>query len=167
MGQQFRKIKVKVKRSGVVVRAKKGYLAQEQPPPNPSKLNQLLRGGVRSRLGSIAVGVSARIDPSPTMPNASRLFLAIYRNEIQSKQTNGQFNGAIDIVCVQESKREKALNDLNKTLNLSAAADRFRAIRSKALTAGEDIALRPDTESVRVCGDGPFEWGKRIGYSEG
>ncbi len=147
---KFHKIKVKVKRGGVVVRTKKGYLAQEQPAPNPGKLDQLLREAIWSPLDSTALGVSARIDPSPTMPNASRLFFALDPNEIQFKQANDKFNGAIDVVFVQQTKRGKSLADLKKTLNLSATADRFAVIRSKALTAGEDLALRADTDAVRI-----------------
>ena len=68
-------------------------------------------------------------------------------NEIQFKQTNDKFEGAIDVVFAQETTGGQALTDLKKTLNLSASVDRFTAIRSKALNAGEGVALRPEKRS--------------------
>ncbi len=147
---KFHRIKVKVKRSGVAVRTKKGYLAQELVAPTPGKLDQLLHEAVWSPLDSTAIGVTARIDPSPALPNASRLFFAVDPAEIQFKQENSKYGGSVDIVFVQQTKRGKLITDVKKTLNITATPAQFEALKTKGLAAGEDLKINPDTEAVRI-----------------
>jgi VWFA-related protein len=147
---KFHKIKVKVKRSGVSVRTKKGYLAREQPAPTPGKLAQLLHEAVWSPLDSTAIGVTARIDPSPALPNASRLFFALNPAEIQFTQENNKYGGSFDIVFVQQTKRGKLIADVKKTLNITATPAQFDDLKTKGLVAAEDLKLNPDTETVRI-----------------
>ncbi len=147
---KFHRIKVKVNRSGVSVRTKKGYLAQEQTPPTNIKLDQLLQEAVWSPLDSTAIGLTARIDPSPTAPNASRLLFHVNASEIQFKERDNKFAGSLDILFVQETKRGKHLTNARKTLNITATPIQLQNLMEKGFAAGEDLALNPDTEAVRI-----------------
>jgi len=147
---KFHKIKVKVTRSGVSVRTKKGYLAQERVTPPPNKLEQILHEAVWSPLDSTLIGVTARIDPSPAIPNASRLFFAIDPAEIQFGEANSKYTGSLDIVFVQQTKRGKLVANLKKTLNITATPAQFAELKTKGLAAGEDLKISPDTQAVRI-----------------
>ncbi len=147
---KFHRIKVKVDRSGVNIRTKKGYLAQEQTPPTTLKLDQLLQEAVWSPLDSTAIGITARIDPSPTTPNASRFLFHVNASEIQFKEQNNKFLGSLDIVLVQQTKRGKHLTNARKTLNITATPVQLQDLMQKGFAAGEDLALNTDTEAVRI-----------------
>lgn len=147
---RFHKIKVKVDRSGLVVRTKKGYLAKEQPAPTPGKLDQTLHEAVWSPLDATTIGVSARIDPSPALTNASRLYFAVDPNEIQFKPENDRYAGSLDIVFVQQTKRGKLIANTKKTLNLTVTPVQLDLLKKQGLRAGEDLKLNSDTQAVRI-----------------
>ena len=147
---KFHRIKVKVQRSGVSLRTKKGYFAQEQPAPDTARLAQLLHEAVWSPLDSTLIGVRARIDPSPALPEAARLLFAIDPGEMHFKQEGDKFAGALDVVFVQETRKGKRLADARNTISLKATPAQFAALKTQGLSAGQDLKLNPDTESVRI-----------------
>jgi VWFA-related protein len=147
---KFHRLKVKVNRSGVTIRTKKGYFAQAQSVPNPGRLEQILHEAVWSPLDSTSIGLNARIDPSPALPNASRLVFWVDPAEIQFHQQNENYLAAIDVVLVQQTKRGKLLANVKKTLNITVTAAQFAALKSRGLRAGEDLALNQDTDAVRI-----------------
>jgi VWFA-related protein len=148
---KFHKIKVKVKRSGVSVRTKKGYFAQEASALTPTKLDDALREAVWSPLDSTMIGLTVRIDPSPALPNATRVVFAIDPNDLQFKRReDGKYAAALDVVVLQETKRGKRLADSKKTINMAATPEQYNLMSQKGLEAGEDLAVTPETEAIRV-----------------
>lgn len=147
---KFHRIKVKVQRSGMSLRTKKGYFAQEQPTPNTAMLNQLLHEAVWSPLDSTSIGVTARIDPSPALPEAARMIFAVDPGEINFKEEDGNFSGSLDVVLVQETRKGKRLTDFKKTLTFKVTSAQLATLRTQGLSAGQDLKLNADTESVRV-----------------
>jgi hypothetical protein len=148
---QFHKLKVKVRRSGVVVQTKKGYFAIRQPAPTPVQLDQVLHEAVWSPLDSTAITVAARIDPSTTLPNASRLFFILNPAELRFQQDNNlHYRGSLDVVFAQRTKRGKQIADFKKTLSLSMTAAQFDTLKTDGLKAEENLPLNPDTDAVRI-----------------
>jgi len=147
---KFHKIKVKVKRSGVSVRTKKGYFATEQPAPDARKLDEILHEAVWSPLDSTTIGLTARIDPSPALPNASRLFFAVDPAELQFQTADQKYRGSLDVVFVQQTKRGKLIADFKKTLTLTLTPAQLDQLKAKGLTVGQDLTLNPETQAVRI-----------------
>ncbi len=147
---RYHKIKVKVKRSGVAVRTKKGYFAQEQPVPTPAKLEQILRDTLWSPLDATTLEVSARIDPSPALPNASRVYFGLNTTEVQFKQEKERWASSLDVIFAQQTKRGKLLTDYKQTINIHATPEQYAALRAKGLTAGRDLTLNPETQAIRI-----------------
>ena len=146
---KFHKIKVKVNRSGVTVRTKKGYLAQEQAPPTPAKLDQILHDAIWSPLDATSIGLTARLEPSPTA-NAKRLLFQVDASEIQFTPQADKYKGSMDVVFVQQTKRGAMLTNSKKTVSMSATTAQLEALRANGLSAGEDLSLNPDTQAVRI-----------------
>lgn len=148
---KFHKIKVKVNRSGVTVRTKKGYFAREQRAPNAAKLNEVLRQAIWSPLDSASIGVSARIDPSTILPNASRLVFMVDPAEVLFAEAGGKkYLGSLDLLFVQHTKRGNRITGEKKTININIRAQRFEELKKKGLMAGQDVAVNSDTEEIRV-----------------
>jgi hypothetical protein len=64
----YHKIKVAVNRSGMNVRTKKGYLAQDKPIPTGAQLEDMLKKTVWSPLDSTRLAITARIDLARSSP---------------------------------------------------------------------------------------------------
>lgn len=148
---KFHKIKVKVDRSGVTIRTKKGYFAREQMVPNAAKLDEVLRQAIWSPLDSTNIGVSARIDPSTILPNASRLVFMVDPSEVLFADASGKrYLGSLDVLFVQHTKRGSRVAGEKKTVKIDITAQRFEEFKKRGLTAGQDIAVNSDTEAIRV-----------------
>ena len=147
---KFHKLKVKVKRSGAVVRTKKGYLATEQPTPTPKRLSQALQEAVWSPLDSTTIGVMARIDPSAALPNASRFTFVLDPAEIQFQPEDINSRGSIDLVMVQQTKDGKRIATVKKTLTFSVTPAQMSVMRVQGMRAGQDVPVNAETESVRI-----------------
>jgi VWFA-related protein len=148
---KFHKIKVKVNRSGVSLRTKKGYFAQEANALTPTKLDETLREAIWSPLDSTMIGLTVRVDPSPALPNATRVVLAVDPNDLHFEQRqDGKYAAAMDVVFVQETKRGKRLTDTKQTMSMAATPAQYDAIKKSGFAAGKDLPIGPDTESIRV-----------------
>lgn len=147
---KYHKIKVRVSRSGINVRTKKGYFAQEQPAPTPAKLARILQDALWSPLDSTTLEVSARIDPSTALPNASRIYFALNAADLQFTSDKDRLANSFDVVFAQQTKKGKLLTDVRQTVNIHVTPEQYSALRAKGITAGRDLAINPDTEAVRI-----------------
>ncbi len=148
--QKFHRIKVKVRRSGVSVRTKKGYYARSERTPSAKELARATYDAVWSPLDASSIGLSAQIDPSPGVPLASRITMLVDPLDLTFKQTPGRLNGSADLIIAQLTKRGKRIADKRETINLALKPETYQAIVKDGLRLMEDVKLGPETESVRL-----------------
>jgi VWFA-related protein len=149
-GSKYHKINVTVKRPGVKIRTKKGYLAKETPTLSSGQLDDVLRKAVWSPLDSTQLAVTARINPSPALPNASRLGFVLLPEEIQFRQEGGKFHADLDIAFVQERKRGQRITDLKRNFKIDVTPERFQVMAQSGIVLSEDLPIEPDTVAVRI-----------------
>ncbi len=148
--QKFHKIKVKVRRSGVSVRTKKGYFASSERTPSAKDLARATYDAMWSPLDASSIGLSAQIDPSPGVALASRITALVDPLDLTFKQTPGRFNGSADVIIAQLTKRGKRIADKRETINLALKPETYQAIVKDGLRFTEDVKLGPETESIRL-----------------
>jgi VWFA-related protein len=149
-GNKYHKINVVVKRAGVKARTKKGYLAKENPTLSSGQLDDVLRKAVWSPVDSTQLAVTARIDPSPVLPNASRFGFVLLPEEIRFRQEGGKFHANLDVAFVQERKRGERVTDLKRNFKIDVTPERFQAMAQSGIVLSEDLAIEPDTVAVRI-----------------
>jgi VWFA-related protein len=147
---KYHHIKVSCKRSGISLRTKKGYFAQEQAPPTNIQLDRTIRDAVWSPLDATSIGILARIDPSPALPNASRIFFRLNPAELQFAQVDGRYKDALDVLFVQQTRKGQALVKEKETLSLALTPQNYQKILQTGLLPGKDLKLDPNTQAVRV-----------------
>ena len=147
---KFHHIKVKVRRPGLDVRTKKGYYARERLQPSSDELAHATFDAIWSPLDASSIGLRAHIDPSPELPNASRIVMRLTAQDIQFGQKDGRHDASIDMIFVQLTHRGKRLADERKTLALDLKPATYQKIMHDGLSAGGDLRLNNDTESIRV-----------------
>jgi hypothetical protein len=140
-GSKYHKINVTVKRPGVKIRTKKGYLAKETSTLSSGQLDDVLRKAVWSPLDSTQLAVTARIDPSPALPNASRLGFVLLPEEIQFRQEGGKFHADLDIAFVQERKRGQRITDLKRNFKIDVTPERFQVMTQSGIVLSEICQL--------------------------
>ncbi len=148
---RYHKIKVKVKRSGAEVRAKKGYFAERQQNLTDRDLTLRIRDAIWSPLDAAGVGLLASIVPSPTVPSASRILLKVSSSDISFVQDQGVYKANVDVLFATINKRGGVRPpDQRSTLNLQLKPDTYTRVMSEGLSAGRDVGVSPETESIKV-----------------
>ena len=147
---RYHKLKVSVRRPGVNVRTKQGYLAQDKPTPTGSQLEDTLKNAVWSPLDSTKLSVAARVDPSATLPNASHFSFVITPSELNLRQENGRYKGALDLLVIQCRKGGERSAEPKKTINLALTPERYQVMLQNGIVLREDLTMRPDTVAVRI-----------------
>ncbi|MGC2660691.1 MAG: VWA domain-containing protein [Bryobacteraceae bacterium] len=147
---KFHHIKVSCKRPGVGIRTKKGYFAQEQTPPNALEVQRTLHDAVWSPLDSTTIGILARITPSPSVPNASRILFRVNPSELRFSQADGRYKDSIDVLFVQQTRNGKPLVNEKQTMDLAILPQNYQKLLQTGLVPGKDLTIDPGTEAIRI-----------------
>ncbi|HLH04168.1 MAG TPA: VWA domain-containing protein [Bryobacteraceae bacterium] len=147
---RFHNIKVSVKRSGVHIRTKKGYLAQDLPAPNDKQADDLLRQALWSPLDSAALSLTARTDASNTKPGATVFTYILDLSELRLKEHDGKYEGKLDVVFAQENKRGQILASVRKQLTLGLHPDTYQTLLQRGLGLSQEVELNPAAGAVRI-----------------
>ena len=147
---RYHKLKVTASRSGVNVRTKQGYLAQDRPTPTSAQIEDTLKKAVWSPLDSTQLSVAARVDSSATLPNASRFAFAITPSEMNLRQENGRYMGELDLLVIQRRKGGEQAAEPKKTIKLALTPERYQSILQNGMVLTEDLTIHADTFAVRI-----------------
>ena len=121
-----------------------------KPTPTDAQLEDVLKKAVWSPLDSTKVAITARIDPSPAFPNASRFSFAIDPAGVDFQQEDGKYRGQVDVLFVQQRKGGEYAAELKKTLTIAVTPERYKVLRANGVILTEDLRIHPDTVAVRI-----------------
>jgi VWFA-related protein len=149
---RFRDIKVKVRRSGVEVRHRSGYLAlPARPTKDPAVRRNSMFDALSSPLDATGIGISATAGGAPDANNQFSLNVVIDARSISLERRGETWEGLVDLAIVQALPDGKLVNSADMTLTLRLTAE----ARDRALAAGlpvtRSFSLRPDAYQVRVA----------------
>lgn len=147
---RYHKVKVTVRRPAVNVRTKQGYLAQDMPTSTSAQIEDTLKKAVWSPLDSTRLFVAARVDPSSTLPNASRFSFAITPSEMKLRHENGRYIGELDVLVIQHRKGGEQAAEPKKTITLALTPERYQRILQNGMVLTEDLTIHTDTVAVRI-----------------
>lgn len=147
---KFRQITVKVNRSDVDVRHRKGYLALAPPERIGTKARaDALNGVARNPLEATAIGLMAEIDQS-------NLIVRVDAGALTWDQRGDTREGVIDILIAQSLPDGRVFTIKEGTINLSADAERYALMLKEGFTLTASVALHPDAYRLHVVvSDGP------------
>jgi hypothetical protein len=108
------------------------------------------RNAVWSPLDSTKLAITARIDPSPALPNASRFSFAIDPAGVDFQQKDGKYRSQVDVLFVQQRKGGEHAAELKKTLTIAVTPERYEEMRANRVILTEDLKIHLDTVAVRI-----------------
>ena len=147
---KFREITVKVNRSGLDVRHRKGYLAL--PAAGAAKDRaEVLEGVVRNPLEATGIGLTAQIDRADGQaPNEANLVIQVDPASLTWVQKDAMREGAIDVLIAQSAPDGQTYKIKETMVSLSADAERYTQMAKEGFTLTIKVALRSDAYRLHV-----------------
>jgi VWFA-related protein len=147
---RFRDIKVKMKRPGLDVRHRKGYLALPPTETPRGKIGQAVAQALQSPLQTSTIAVGVRIQPVAGSPNEFNLAIRLDPRPITLEQKGENWEGTIALAVAQTNAGGKVFKDFDGNIELPLT----RAQRDKLLTEGlsinKKLSLRDDAAQVHI-----------------
>ena len=148
---KFHKLKVEVKRKGVDVRYRKGYLAIKDQAPTEKQRNAQLREAVTSPIEATAIAINARTDPSDKPDQGTlRLITQIFGQDITLQPEGERWVGTVDMVFVQRAADGTVVGNLSQTLNLNLLKPRYDALIKDGMVVTKYLTPDPKAYQIRV-----------------
>jgi VWFA-related protein len=154
---QFRGVNVRVKRPGLEVRARKGYVAPRGRPPAGTPPPSLKASAeMRDALNSpIAVsGLPMSVVAAPLLgakPNASVLVaLEVEGSRLKFKDEGGTFSNDIEVVIMAADEKAKIRDGARDVAQLRLKADTHAAVMRYGVRILRRLALPPGRYQLRI-----------------
>ena len=148
---KFREIKVQVKRPGLHLRYRRGYLALPEATFDSKKREVLMRAAVDSPLDDTSLGLEAHLHVVD-VPGAMTLKteLLVYSRDLTLVAQGDRWAGTVDVLFVQRGTDGKELAGELKTLNLNLVRKTYDEIMKKGLGLTRNLPLAPGAAQLRV-----------------
>jgi VWFA-related protein len=146
LDSKFHELKVLVKRPGMEVRFRKGYLAVPDPGPTDDQRSIDIEDAIWSPLEATGVGFAGRID---AQGGSRRITLMLNRDQLSFVENNGKRTGLIDIVFVQQTADGGELERIEQKLPLSLSPAQYEAL-SQGFELDRSITPLPKAVQIRV-----------------
>jgi hypothetical protein len=149
---QWRRIKIRVKRPGVQLRHRPGYYALPEPTSTKTNRFALTLSAASSPLEATALGLTAR----PEFTDSSRTMLKILIDvesrglQLQREQGN-RFVGAFDVSFTQFDREGRRLRYLTQTVDMKLTSKTLSAMHKDGLVIERLLELVLGTTEVRVA----------------
>jgi hypothetical protein len=137
---KFRRLKVDVRRSGVDVRHRSGYLAL---PSEVAKGDSTLADFVRSSLDATAIGPIVNAE-------GSNVGIKVDAGGITLRPAGNLFDVAIDILIAHSMPNGELVKSFDKTLNLQLSREQRDQILQEGFTMSRTVDIRPSATALHV-----------------
>lgn len=144
---KFRDISVKVNRSGVELRHRKGYLAVPAVARNAKTRLDALGRVLQSPIEASGISLSAQIARAK---NEGTVVVRIDPESLTWQQNQDVREAVIDVVIAQSAPDGKYYTIKETTVNLAADADRYRQMVEDGLTLSSNFTAVPNAYRLHV-----------------
>lgn len=146
---KFHKLGVKVKRPGVDVRFRKGYVDTKEKPLDEKVRQAELRDSVWSPLDATAIGVSIVIKPDAEK-NQLMVALQIDGRNISLEPSGDRHNGKLDLLFIQKDNQGHQFNGLNDNLEMRLSDNNYRKVMTNGMFYQKMLDRHPQATQLRV-----------------
>src|SRR5258706_5995483 len=148
---KFHEIKVKVARSGVDVRYRKGFVAFTAQTPTEKEIKAEILNAIQTPLDGTGIGVNARINPvDKPKPGNVQIIAQIDQTNIVLQAQNDRWVGAVELSWVQVAPDGKLLNVETQSLNMNLKKDRYDDIQKRGILLTKVIEPVENASHMRI-----------------
>ncbi|HEY3120910.1 MAG TPA: VWA domain-containing protein [Vicinamibacteria bacterium] len=146
----FHKIEVKVRRPGVEVRHRKGYLALPAPRLDPTKRQAALLDAVRSGLEATGIGLTAHVEKGAA-PGQLDVALRLDPASVALQKVGERWEGAFDLAIMQGLAGGSLFPSLETTVELRLTDDLRARMLKQGLVVNRKVPLRDDALALHIA----------------
>lgn len=148
---KFHELKLQVKRKGVNVRYRKGYIAFKDEPLTPARIDNEIRTAVWSPIESSAINLTGRVDRvDKPQPNLLRVMLSTDIRKFHLEARDDRMVGKVEVLFLQQDKAGKTLDSRRQTVDLKLQKATYEAYLKSGLTMAQYIEPKKDLAVLRV-----------------
>jgi VWFA-related protein len=147
---KYHEIGIKVNRSGVQVRGRKGYFAGVPKADSTDERAEALRVAAASPLDGAAIGIKVNVESNPLAWYGQDIVLAIDPHDVRFEQVNDRMRAVIDVELVQQAGNGRTLGGVKDTLLYALVPDSYERALSDGLFFDEKLTVLPGASRVRV-----------------
>ncbi len=148
---KFHELKVKVARSGVDVRYRKGYLAVDSPVPTDKQQLDDLKAAAVGPLDLTEIAVSTRVDVvNEPKPGTLQLTMLIDAHDLQLEKIGEKWTGKAQLMILQVGADQKIVGNLSEAFKINLTDDQYKAILQKGMLIAKRVEPAKDVKQVRV-----------------
>lgn len=159
---EFRKIKVKVDRSGLQVRTREGYFAVPESSGKPKEIQAAIAEIADSPLDATAIGFAVRITPltaepltraTPFVPESSKriqVTLHFDPHPIQFASRSGRENADIQYAILELDENGKVLTGIDKSAKISVPEAQYQTALKEGMGFDNSLPLLPNANELCV-----------------
>ena len=152
----FRELRVRVRRPGVQVRHRNGYIAYAGQPKTAEDHAALMNSAARNPLDATALGVSVRLSPVPEGIGSPRTFeITLDPKDLVFRQENGRWIGAVRVLLAKKNSEGLLGNWETHTINLRLTQFSYDRAMREGLHLDGQFRMPPEVRELRVvvCDD--------------
>jgi VWFA-related protein len=148
---KFHEIKVKVNKSGVHLRYRRGYFAIPDATPTPQEKMQMMAAAIWSPLEATELGLDVEVEPID-VPGARQLKTKIRVNSRQMRfaHDGDKWTDQLDVVWVVAGKNGNALAKTSQPLKMALSQQNYEVVMRDGLSFSGTIELADEATEVRV-----------------
>lgn len=148
---KFHEITVRLKRSGMHARHRRGYFAVADAPAETTKQAELLHAAAESPLESAALGVQVRLERVPGGDARTlNLRIALETREVSLAHEGERWVGALAVLVAQRKSSGESTFGAAQTVDLKLVQATYEKLMREGIRLTKQIQLEPDAEELRV-----------------
>ena len=148
----FRQIKVEVKRRGVNIRHRKGYMATPTAVSSPPSRQAALHKAALDPLEATEIGVSAQLARPQAGAAASSVDMTINVDvsSIQLTPSGDRWTGEVDVIVAETLRGSAPTLSFSTTLTIDVTADQRARILAQGISLTRTIPFKPNVHQLRI-----------------
>ena len=148
---KFHDIKVRVKRKGVRVRHRKGYVARSEAVFDTEQRSDEIRQLLHAPIDATMVGIYVRHEPDAEEAGSVKLTIRVESSDITLQPNGERRQGKLEIVVAQKDLEGEILATESQTLDLNLTRRNYESItRDGAMLLWKTVEPIPEVAEFRV-----------------
>lgn len=149
----FREIRVKVNRPGVVVRTRAGYFAGAEPMQDEPTRQALLRDAAASPLDAGGIGLTVTVHnvTGPAAERAVELQITAEHEGVTLQPEADRWRGEVDVLVAQQRANGTFADWQIQTVQMKLRSATMSAIQREGLRLSKTVMLNRETHALRIA----------------